>query len=74
MLTDPNTLLRNHIASQNIVATTIISVATIPALPLFGGGADNIAFLQGNAATPPSARRVRSDRPPWPCCDSRPQR
>jgi hypothetical protein len=60
MLTDPNTLLRNHIASQNIVATTIITVATIPALPLFGGGADNIAFLQGNAVTPPSAPNAQT--------------
>jgi hypothetical protein len=45
MLTDPNTLLRNHIASQNITSTTIISISTGATAPLFGGGADNIAFL-----------------------------
>jgi hypothetical protein len=48
MLDDPNTLLRNHIQSQKIVATTQISISTNPADPLFGGGTDNIAFLQGN--------------------------
>ena len=50
LLDDPNTLLRNHIAHQNIVSTTTIVVATDPASPLFGGGTDNIAFLLGNAA------------------------
>jgi hypothetical protein len=50
MLTDPNTVLRNHIASQNIVSTTTISISTSPGAPLFGGGADNIAFLLGDAA------------------------
>ena len=50
MLTDPNTLLRNHIASQNVTSTTTISVSTSPAAPLFGGGTDNIAFLLGDAA------------------------
>jgi hypothetical protein len=50
MLTDPNTLLRNHIASQNITSTTTIVVSTNATEPLFGGGTDNIAFLLGNAA------------------------
>jgi hypothetical protein len=50
MLDDPNSLLRNHIAGQRITATTQISVSTGPAAPLFGGGADNIAFLLGDAA------------------------
>ena len=50
MLTDPNTLLRNHIASQNIISTTTIFVSTNPAAPLFGGGTDNIAFLLGDPA------------------------
>ena len=48
ILTDPNTLLRNHISSQHIVATTEISISTDPAAPLFGGGTDNIAFLLGD--------------------------
>ena len=50
MLTDPNTLLRNHIASQNITSTITIVVSTNPNEPLFGGGTNNIAFLLGNAA------------------------
>lgn len=50
MLSDPNSVLRNHIAGQNITSTTTISITTNPATPLFGGGADNIAFLLGNAA------------------------
>ncbi|GGP25080.1 heme-binding protein [Silvimonas amylolytica] len=47
MLDDPNTLLREHIANQNIVSTTVINISTSPANPLFGGGTDNIAFLLG---------------------------
>jgi hypothetical protein len=49
MLDDPNSVLRDHIASQNIVSTTEISISTSPGAPLFGGGADNIAFLLGFA-------------------------
>jgi hypothetical protein len=47
MLDDPNTLLRNHINQQRIVATTVISIDTSAVAPLTGGGTDNIAFLQG---------------------------
>jgi hypothetical protein len=50
ILDDPNTLLRNHIASQNITSTAAISISTSPAAPLFAGGADNIAFLVGDPA------------------------
>src|SRR5271166_3308072 len=50
MLDDPNTLLRNHIASQKILSTTTISIATGPASPLFGGGVQNVAFLLGDPA------------------------
>src|SRR5271170_4932665 len=57
ILTDPNTVLRNHIASQTIISTTTIFISTSPAAPLFGGGADNIAFLLGNpTATAPNAQ------------------
>jgi hypothetical protein len=49
MLDDPNTFLRNHIASQTITSTTVITISTDPASPLFGGGTRNIAFLLGNA-------------------------
>jgi hypothetical protein len=50
ILTDPNTVLRNHIASQTIISTTTMFISTTPAAPLFGGGTDNIAFLLGDAA------------------------
>jgi hypothetical protein len=54
ILDDPNTVLRNHITGQKITATTVISISTNPAAPLFGGGTDNIAFLLGDKNTPPS--------------------
>jgi hypothetical protein len=56
MLTDPNTLLRNHIASQNITSTTVISISTSPAAPLVGGGTDNIAFLLGETTAQPEPK------------------
>jgi len=66
MLTDPNTLLRNHIASQNITSTTVILISSDPASPLFGGGTDNIAFLLGDpAANNPNANAVRMDAQFW---------
>lgn len=66
MLTDPNTLLRNHIASQNIASTTTISISTSPSVPLFGGGTDNIAFLLGNAAaTAPNAQTLKMTATFW---------
>ena len=66
MLSDPNTLLRNHIESQTITSTTVITISTNPASPLFGGGTDNIAFLLGNtAATAPNADAVTMDAVFW---------
>ena len=60
ILDDPNTVLRAHIASQNIVDFTVITVASAPTqptppppaltIPAIGGGADNIAFLVGSSA------------------------
>jgi hypothetical protein len=58
MLDDPNSVLRAHIASQHIVATTVISISTSPGTPLFGGGADNIAFLLGFAGAVSSPQSV----------------
>lgn len=55
-MTDPNSVLRDAIAGQTIKATTTISITTAstanppPTTPTFGGGTDNIAFLQGDAA------------------------
>jgi hypothetical protein len=66
MLTDPNTFLRNHLTGQKITATTIISISTSPASPLFGGGTDNIAFLLGNpAATAPNAQTLQMTATFW---------
>ena len=66
MLTDPNSLLRDHIASQTITSTTTISISSDPASPLFGGGTDNIAFLLGDPANAnPNAQTVRMDATFW---------
>jgi hypothetical protein len=66
MLTDPNTLLRNHIASQNIISTTMISVSTSPDAPMFGGGVDNIAFLLGDpAANAPNGQTLKMTATFW---------
>jgi hypothetical protein len=62
MLTDPNTVLRNHIGKQKITETTAIVITTAPPPPpgLFGGGTDNIAFLLGQAAaTKPNAQTLQ---------------
>jgi hypothetical protein len=56
MLTDPNTLLRNQIANQNISETICIDISTAPTAPLFGGGVADIAFLLG--VNPPPADAV----------------
>jgi hypothetical protein len=66
MLTDPNTLLRNHIKSQNITSTTVILISSDPASPLFGGGTDNIAFLMGDPTNAnPNAQAARMDAQFW---------
>jgi len=66
MLTDPTTLLRNHIAAQDITETAVITISTEPAAPLFGGGTDNIAFLLGNEkATAPNAQTLRMEATFW---------
>jgi hypothetical protein len=66
ILTDPNTILRNHIATQNITSTTTLTISTQPAAPLFGGGTDNMAFLLGNSgATAPNAEDVRMSAVFW---------
>jgi hypothetical protein len=55
LLDNPNTLLNEVVVNQSgpnlpkILSTTTISITTNPAtLGLFGGGADNIAFLLGD--------------------------
>jgi hypothetical protein len=66
ILADPNTVLRDHIAGQKIASTATISISTNAPLPLFGGGADNIAFLQGDpAAATPNAQTVNMQATFW---------
>jgi hypothetical protein len=66
MLDDPNSVLRDHIAGQHIVHTTEITISTAPAAPLFGGGADNIAFLLGDsAAAQPNAQSAQVSATFW---------
>ena len=66
ILDDPNTLLRNVIASQNIISTTIVQISTSPQQPLFGGGTDNIAFLLGDpAGSAPNANDVQLNATFW---------
>ena len=66
ILDDPNTVLRNDIANQNITSTTTILISTSPSAPLFGGGTDNIAFLLGDeAATTPNADATQMSAVFW---------
>ena len=69
MLTDPNTLLRDHISHQKITATTQISISTLPTGTLVGGGTDNIAFLVGDNHTPfpnrPNAQALQMTATFW---------
>ena len=62
MLDDPNVVLRNILAHQKILTTTQISISTAPAAPLFGGGTDNIAFLQGGS---PNAQSLELSATFW---------
>ena len=65
-LTDPTTLLRDHIASQTITSTTVITISTKPATPLFGGGTENIAFLLGDKkAAAPNAQALSMEATFW---------
>jgi hypothetical protein len=51
ILANPNTVLSNAVAGQNITNTTVFTVSTLPqkvANPLSGGGTANINFLSAN--------------------------
>jgi hypothetical protein len=66
MLTDPNSVIRNHIAGVNITSTTVILISTQPGLPIFGGGTDNIAFLLGDpAGAKPNANAIKMEAIFW---------
>jgi hypothetical protein len=57
ILDDPNTVLRDATATQTILSTTALGVATNASSPLFGGGNDDIAFLDGDPnVTEPNAQ------------------
>ena len=66
ILTDPNTVLRNHLVGQTVTSTTTISIDTNPTGPLFGGGATNIAFLLGDPlSAKPNAKTVSMKATFW---------
>ncbi|HZI75519.1 MAG TPA: heme-binding protein, partial [Gemmatimonadales bacterium] len=57
ILDDPNTVLRDATAKQTILSTTALGVASNASSPLFGGGIDDIAFLDGDPnVTEPNAQ------------------
>jgi len=64
MLSDPAVLLREHIASQTITSTTVITISTAAAAPLAGGGTENIAFLLGTAGAP-NAQALKMEATFW---------
>lgn len=71
-ITDPNSVLRSAIAGQTIKATTTITITTAstpnppPTTPTFGGGTDNIAFLEGDAAgNNPNANTIQMTATFW---------
>ena len=66
ILENPNIILKNRAAAQNITSTTVIVISTNPTDPLFGGGTDNIAFLLGDKnATTPNADTVQMSATFW---------
>jgi hypothetical protein len=66
VLDDPNAVLREAIAGQKITSFSVFTVATSPLLPVFGGGTDNIAFLEGDAGvTTPNANTVAMTATFW---------
>jgi hypothetical protein len=65
MVDNPNVVLTQAIAGKNIVSTTTMRISTTPLNPpTSGGGADNIAFLQG-AADGPNAQAAKLDAIFW---------
>jgi hypothetical protein len=66
ILDNPNIILKNRVAAQNITSTTVNKISTNPADPLFGGGTDNIEFLLGDKnATAPNADAVQMSAIFW---------
>jgi hypothetical protein len=66
ILDNPNIILKNRADAQDITSTTVIVISTSPALPLFGGGTDNIAFLLGDVnASAPNADAIQMSATFW---------
>jgi hypothetical protein len=65
MVDNPNVVLDQGIAGKNFLSTTTLKISTTPLNPpSTGGGASNIAFLQG-AANGPNAQAVNMDATFW---------
>jgi hypothetical protein len=65
MIDNPNSVLTNALAEQNIVSTTTLKISTTDLNPpSSGGGTSNIAFLQG-AAGGPNAQAIQIDAVFW---------
>jgi hypothetical protein len=65
MVNNPNVVLSQALAGQNIISTTTLKVSTTPLNPpTTGGGTSNIAFLQG-AAGGPNAQSAQVDATFW---------
>jgi hypothetical protein len=66
MLTNPASVLSDHINGLDILSTDVITIATDPAAPLFGGGISNIAFLLGDTkTTAPNAQATKMTATFW---------
>lgn len=65
MVDNPNVVLSQAISGQNIISTTTLRISTTDLNPpTSGGGASNIAFLQG-AAGGPNAQAAQMDAIFW---------
>jgi len=65
MVDNPNTVLADAIAVENIISTSTLKISTVPLNPpTTGGGTSNIAFLQG-AAGGPNAQSAEIDAIFW---------
>ena len=65
MVDNPNSVLAQAIVGQNIISTSTFKISTTPLNPpASGGGAANIAFLQG-AAGGPNAQSAQVDAIFW---------
>lgn len=69
MISDPNSVLRDALAGLTIKSTTTIQINTASTgatTPTFGGGTDNIAFLDGDAAVAnPNAQAIQMSATFW---------